>query len=72
MNQIWCKAVRPTTNSVLWLEIPKQVCDHCAEVDDLAAAIDYIGNETSWQFLPQKFFVINSELQLETLMESEV
>jgi hypothetical protein len=41
------------------------------EGDSLDDAIDYIGDQTAWQFLPMKFFVINSEKQLETLMGTE-
>jgi hypothetical protein len=72
MNEIWCKSYRPTTESVLWLQIPDSIADECAEMDSLDDAIDYIGNQTAWQFLPMKFFVINSEKQLEILMETEV
>ena len=72
MSEIWCKSYRPTTESVLWLQIPDSIADECAEMDSLDDAIDYIGNQTAWQFLPMKFFVINSEKQLEILMETEV
>ena len=72
MDEIWCKAYRPTTESVLWLQIPDPIADECAEMDSLETAIDYVGNQTAWSFIPMKFFVINSEKQLETLMESEV
>lgn len=72
MSEIWCKSYRPTTESVLWLQIPDSIADECAEMDSLDDAIDYIGNQTAWQFLPMKFFVINSEDQLEILMETEV
>lgn len=71
MNQIWCKSYRPTTESVLWLQIPDSIANECKEMDSLDDVIDYIGNQTAWQFLPMKFFVINSEKQLETLMETE-
>jgi len=72
MNEIWCKSYRPTTESVLWLQIPNAIADECAEMDDLEDALNYIGETTGWSFIPMKFFVINSEKQLETLMESEV
>jgi hypothetical protein len=65
MDEIWCKAYRPTTESVLWLQIPDGIADECAEMDSVETAIDYVGDQTAWSF-------INSEKQLETLMESEV
>lgn len=71
MNEIWCKCYRYTTESVLWLQIPDSIADGCVEGDSLDDAIDYIGDQTAWQFLPMKFFVINSEKQLETLMGTE-
>jgi hypothetical protein len=71
MNEIWCKSYRPTTQSVLWLQIPDSIADQCAGTGRLDNAIDYIGNQTAWGFIPMKFFVINSEKQLETLMETE-
>ena len=72
MNEIWCKSYRPTTESVLWLQIPGAIADECAEMNDLEDALNYIGESTGWGFIPMKFFVINSETQLESLMESEV
>ena len=71
MSEIWCKSCRRATESVLWLQIPDSIAGECAEKDNLDYAIDYIGDQTAWQFLPMKFFVINSEKQLETLMETE-
>lgn len=71
MNEIWCKSYRPTTESVLWLQIPDSIADQCAEMDSLDDAIDYIGDQTAWQFIPMKFHIVNSEYELETLMETE-
>jgi hypothetical protein len=63
---------RPTTESVLWLQVPDEIADECSEKDSLDIALDYLGNSTGWSFIPMKFFVVNSEKQLESLMESEV
>lgn len=68
---IWCKMYRPTTESVLWLQVPNDIADECAEMDSLDDALDYLGETTGWQFIPMKFFVVNSEDQLESLMETE-
>jgi hypothetical protein len=70
---IWCKMFRPTTESVLWLQVPDEIAlTDWSEKDSLDIALDYLGNSTGWSFIPMKFFVVNSEKQLESLMESEV
>jgi hypothetical protein len=56
----------------LWLQVPNDIADECAEMDSLDDALDYLGETTGWQFIPMKFFIVDSEDQLETLMETEV
>lgn len=51
-----CKAVRPTTNSIIKVEIP---VDECKTPKD---AVDYVGNLFNWQFVPLEFTVVTSEV----------
>lgn len=71
MYEVWAKCYRPTTGSVLWLKLPEELAGRCSEIDSLNPALDFIGMQTAWLFIPQKFFIINSEIHLESLMENE-
>ena len=72
MNQIWCKMFRPHTESTLWLQVPEAIVAECGECNTLEPALDYLGESIGWQFVAGKFFVVDSEDQLESLMETEV
>lgn len=56
-----CKAVRPTTNSSIKVEIPVDECKTPTE------AVDYVGNLFNWQFVPLEFAVVTSEVAKQEL-----
>ncbi len=58
---IICKAVRPSTNSSIKIEIPVDECKTPKE------AVDYVGNLFNWQFVPLEFAVVTSEVAKQEL-----
>jgi len=53
--KIVCKAVRPTTGSSIEVEIPTDVVKDVEVDGDHSIAVDWIGNEFGWQFIPMSF-----------------
>lgn len=52
MSKVYCKAVRPSTGSELSVEIPENIVRE-GNADE---AIDWIGEEFNWRFIPLKFY----------------
>lgn len=56
MSKVYCKVVRPSTGSELSVEIPEDIVREVNATQDTATAVDWIGEEFNWQFIPLKFF----------------
>jgi len=53
--KVMCKAVRPTTGSSIEVEIPADIVKQVEVDGDHSIAVDWIGNEFGWQFIPMSF-----------------
>ena len=57
LPKVMCKAVRPTTGSSIEVEIPADIVKQVEVDGDHSIAVDWIGNEFDWQFIPMNFEV---------------
>jgi antitoxin component of MazEF toxin-antitoxin module len=56
--KVMCKAVRPTTGSSIEVEIPADIVKQVEVDGDHSIAVDWIGNELGWQFIPMSFEIL--------------
>ena len=56
--KVMCKAVRPTTGSSIEVEIPADIVKQVEVDGDHSIAVDWIGNEFGWQFIPMSFDLV--------------
>lgn len=55
-DKVYCKVARPSTGSQLSVEIPEGIVREVNTTQDTATAVDWIGEEFNWQFIPLKFY----------------
>jgi len=55
LPKVICRAVRPSTGSVIAVEIPENIVQAAEESLSHSIAVDWIGKEFNWQFIPQGF-----------------
>ena len=53
--KVMCKAIRLSTESVLEVEIPEKIVEAVELSGNHNVAIDWIGEEFNWQFMPKEF-----------------
>ncbi len=53
-RSIVCTAIRPSTGSIIEIELPDAIIEQYA-TDGQTVACEWIGQEFNWQFIPQKF-----------------
>lgn len=59
--KVMCKAVRPTTGSSIEVEIPADIVKQVEVDGDHSIAVDWIGNEFGWHFIPMSFDVAQGD-----------
>tara|TARA_A100001515_G_C4518811_1_gene192668 strand:- start:202 stop:381 length:180 start_codon:yes stop_codon:yes gene_type:complete len=50
-----CKAVRPSTGSTIEVELPTEIVKAVEDQSSPTPAVEWIGNEFNWQFIPASF-----------------
>jgi hypothetical protein len=50
-----CKAIRLSTGSTIEIEIPESIVEAVELSGNHNLAVDWIGEELNWQFIPKEF-----------------
>ena len=50
-----CKAIRLSTGSTIEIEIPESIVEAVELSGNHNVAVDWIGKEFNWQFIPKEF-----------------
>ena len=53
--KVICRCVRISTESVLEVEIPERIVEAVQLSGNHNVAVDWIGEEFNWQFMPKEF-----------------
>ena len=53
--KVMCKAIRLSTGSTIEVEIPERIVEAVQLSGKNNVAIDWIGEEFNWQFMPKEF-----------------
>ena len=55
LPKVMCKAIRLSTGSTIEVEIPEKIVEAVELSGNHNVAVDWIGKEFNWQFIPQGF-----------------
>ena len=53
--KVMCKAIRLSTGSTIEIEIPESIVEAVELSGNHNLAVDWIGEELNWQFIPKEF-----------------
>lgn len=56
--KVYVEATRPSTGSKLIAELPSGIVQEVEKTGDTCHAVEWVGKEFNWQFIPVKFLTM--------------